>query len=230
MIVKLSKRLSAIANMVPAGTVVADIGTDHGYLPVHLVMNGICPQAIAADISPGPLNSAKQLVELLNLTRKIHIRRSDGLQAISPGEAQTVCIAGMGGQTIVKILTKAPHILDSVQRLILQPMRWVSEVRIWITQNGWTIINEDIVFEDDKFYEIIAAEKGQSELTKEEVEFGPMLLSEKHPLLNQYIAAQITTLKDLEHDLEGKDTTKVLEKRMELRSRISYLEKVSSWL
>ena len=137
--VKLSKRLSAVAAMVPEGSVVADIGTDHGYLPAHLVMSGISPYAIATDVNEGPLAAARNLISLLAIEKRVQLRLGDGLGPLAPNEAETVVMAGIGASTMIKIMEQSPLVLKSVKRLILQPMRGTPKVRTWLVQHRYRV-------------------------------------------------------------------------------------------
>ncbi|NLT95286.1 MAG: SAM-dependent methyltransferase [Clostridia bacterium] len=189
--VKLSKRLKRIADYVPMGTVVADIGTDHALLPSFLVQERLVPAAVAVDVSPGPLEIAQKQVRALLLADRISVRLGDGLTVINPGEVQTVVIAGMGGATIKKILTQSPQVVDKLQRLILQPNVAAEFIRSWALHNNWKIIDEEIVFEDGRFYEIIVLEPGKMELEDDIFLFlGPKLVEKFHPLLVDYLKRQ----------------------------------------
>jgi tRNA (adenine22-N1)-methyltransferase len=226
--VKLSSRLAAVASFVPLESTVADIGTDHGYLPVHLVTSGICSQAIASDTGKKPLLAAEQLIKLLALDKKIDLRLGDGLRVLHPGEAETVCIAGMGGATIIKILEEAPAQLGTVKRLILQPMKVPPQVREWLMNHDWRIVGEEIVFEDKLFYEIIAAEPGREILSEEELEVGPVLLKTKHPMLKAFLTKKVETLEYILKSLEKSSTetdkqTEIINKAIRLKRVIRCL-------
>jgi tRNA (adenine22-N1)-methyltransferase len=168
--VKLSKRLASVAVMVPKGSVVADIGTDHGYLPAYLVMSRISPYVIATDVNKGPLAAAANLISLLAVGKKIDLRLGDGLTVLMPGEVETIVIAGMGASTMIKILDQTPEVLSQAKRLILQPMRNVPRLRTWLAEHQWEIKDEELIWEDEIFYEIVAADHGQSTLTQEEAQ------------------------------------------------------------
>ena len=127
--IKLDTRLKLAADEVRPGKKLVDIGTDHAYLPAFLVENGICTEAIAADIGKGPLENAKKVVSVSkDLNEKITLRLSDGLKEIRPDEAEDIVIAGMGGILISEILTSAPWVKDETKRLILQPMSHAEDV------------------------------------------------------------------------------------------------------
>ena len=154
----LDKRLSAVAALVRAGSRLADIGTDHAYLPVYLVERGISPSAIASDIGAGPLEAARRTVVGAALTDRIVCRLGDGLSTVSPDEVEDIAIAGMGGETIVAILDSAPWVRDSRLRLILQPMTHAEDLRRWLLENGFTVREEHLIRDKRHLYPVIAAE------------------------------------------------------------------------
>ncbi|MBQ9414391.1 MAG: SAM-dependent methyltransferase [Clostridia bacterium] len=144
-------RLSCIAAMVRPGGVVADIGTDHAYLPVHLVQTGRCARAIASDIGEGPAAAARRTVEAAGLHDRIDVRIGDGLSTLQPWEAADIVIAGMGGETIVSILQAASWVRDESAdgRLLLQPMSRVETLHRYLLTAGF-MIDEEHVIEDGR--------------------------------------------------------------------------------
>ena len=132
---QLQPRLRLLADMVPQGARLADIGTDHGYLPVWLMQQGRIASAIAADIGPEPLAHARRTAEEYGAA--LDLRLCDGLRGIAPHEADTVVMAGMGGETIIHILTDSPWPRDSGCTLLLQPQTKVELLRRWISENGY---------------------------------------------------------------------------------------------
>ncbi len=156
--ITLDKRLSAVAALVRYGSRLADIGTDHAYLPVHLVQAGVCPAAIASDIGAGPLDAARHTVTTAGLTSKIALRLGDGLSTVTADEVEDIAIAGMGGETIAAILEAAPWVQDSRIRLILQPMTRAEDLRRWLLQNGFSVIEEHLVIDGRHLYPVLAAE------------------------------------------------------------------------
>ena len=155
---ELSKRLREIVALVPQKIIVADIGTDHALLPVYLIEKGIATKVIASDINLGPFDSARQAVIAKGLQDKIDVRLGDGLDVLSPGEAQAVVIAGMGGNTIRKVLAAFPETVSLFERLILQPMNDAYDLRCWLIKNGWCLVDEKLVAEGERLYVIIAVE------------------------------------------------------------------------
>ena len=156
--INLDKRLSAVAALVRSGSRLADIGTDHAYLPVHLVEAGVCPSAIASDIGAGPLDAARRTVTENGLTSKIALRLGNGLATVSAEEVEDIAIAGMGGETIVMILEAAPWVKDTRLRLILQPMTRAEDLRRWLLSNGFAILEEHLIIDGRHLYPVLAAE------------------------------------------------------------------------
>lgn len=154
---QLSKRMELLASKVTDGNRLADVGTDHGYIPIALVQRGKIPSAIAMDVNRGPLERAKEHIRAYGLDTYIDTRLSDGLQKLSSGEADTVLIAGMGGMLMVRILTEGLECLGTVRELILQPQSEINLVRKWLYDNGFRIVEEDIVKDDGKYYPMMKA-------------------------------------------------------------------------
>ena len=153
----LDARLAAVAACVRPGRRVADIGTDHAYLPVWLVQEGICPAAIASDLRPGPLESARRTVETAGLQDKISLRLGDGLSTVSPEEAEDIVIAGMGGETIAAILAAAPWVRREAFWLVLQPMSRAEDLRRWLLTSGFSLESERLVTHGRRLYPVIVA-------------------------------------------------------------------------
>lgn len=154
---QLDCRLSAVASLVRKGTRFADIGTDHAYLPVFLIKNGIIDNAVAADLRKGPLENAKETVEAYNLTKNIQLRLSDGLDNFSEDEVNEVAVAGMGGLLISGFIERTNWLRNENIHLILQPMTHAEELRKTLFDNGFNIDKELAVSDKDKLYILISA-------------------------------------------------------------------------
>lgn len=158
----LTPRLQAVANWVPQGSRLCDVGTDHAYLPAHLLLEGRIPSAIASDIRPGPLERAARTRAKYGLEDRLDLRLCPGLEAILPHEVETVSICGMGGEMICGILEKAPWTkTDTV--LLLQPMRSQGELRRWLFEHGYCIEREQIIREEQRWYTVMKVVGGQME-------------------------------------------------------------------
>lgn len=156
--ISLCPRLQMAADFVRAGVSVADIGTDHAYLPVYLVLSGKCPRAIAADLREMPLENARQTIRRYHLEDKITACLSDGLDEIDPRQVQDLVIAGMGGELIVTLLKRTPWLRDGEKRLILQPMTHGEDVRRFLYENGFDILEENAVQEESHLYIALCAQ------------------------------------------------------------------------
>ncbi|TYR82381.1 tRNA (adenine-N(1))-methyltransferase [Priestia megaterium] len=157
---KLSKRLEEVVKSIPKKAMIADIGSDHAYLPCYAYLNGYIRGAVAGEITEGPLQSAIQQVKKTNLTDVIDVRKGNGLEVISLNEVECITIAGMGGTLIRMILDEGKEKLEGVTRLILQPNIGAYHIRQWLMNHHWSIIDEKIIEEDERIYEIIVAERG----------------------------------------------------------------------
>lgn len=153
----LSKRLAAIAERIPPCRTLADIGSDHAWLPIYAAGRGLCRQAVAGDINEGPLKAARRNIAAMGLEGRIDARLGDGLAVIEPGEADVVVIAGMGGSTITAILASGTERLQGVRKLLLAPNVGTSLVRRWLHEHGWYLQDECVVEEDGLFYDILEA-------------------------------------------------------------------------
>ncbi len=179
----LDDRLEAVASFVPDDCKVADIGTDHGYLAMELYKRDKRRTVIAADKNAGPCQAASHTLAEAGLTEYIQVRQGDGLKALAVGEADTVCIAGMGGKLISDILSAEPDVLAGLSCLVLQPQNAYSLLRRWLYEHNWHIVDEALAQVDGRVYQIIKAERGQAEIPSElALKLGPVLL-EKRPKL-----------------------------------------------
>lgn len=156
--IKLNERLLTAVQFVREGSRLADVGTDHGYLPIFLILEGRIPFAIAADINRGPLDKADENIHKYALDGKIKTVLCDGLKRIDKREVDDVAIFGMGGELIVKIIDEAPWLKDTSKRLILQPMTHPEKLRKYLADNGYRIIGEALSFDRGKIYQTICAE------------------------------------------------------------------------
>lgn len=161
--IALSPRLRMAASLVPPGARLADIGTDHGYLPAALILEGAIPSAIAADLRPGPLARARETAVRYGLEDRLTLRLCDGLSGIGPEEADAVVIAGMGGETIAAILEAAPWVRERNIPVIVQPMSSMPDLRAWLGRNGYCIETEKLCREGETLYTALAVRAGRME-------------------------------------------------------------------
>lgn len=193
-------RLTALAEMLPTANVVADIGSDHGLLCAHLLLNGKCEKAIAVDVSPSAAVKAAQLAHSLGLTGRLIPRIGNGLSALKPKEADAAVIAGLGGRLIASIIESAPEVADGLP-MVLQPMQQISDLRRFLRENGYCIVDERIVKENNRIFEMLSIQKGeysQPEGVPEELsdEIGPLLWQRGDPLLEESLRRNAKGLKN----------------------------------
>lgn len=181
--VTLDRRLKRVVDYIPVGSILADIGSDHAYVPCYLVQQGIVDRAIAGEVNQGPMDAAKAQVELIGATDKIDVRLGDGLAVLKKDEATCISICGMGGSLIRTILENGRDKLGAVERLVLQPNVDGQQVREWLLESGFVLVAETIVEENDKIYEILVGERGtETRYSADESErkwqlmFGPELM------------------------------------------------------
>ncbi|WP_129727278.1 MULTISPECIES: tRNA (adenine(22)-N(1))-methyltransferase [Bacillaceae] len=228
--VKLSKRLQAVAEEIIPQSVLADIGSDHAYLPCYCVLHNRIVSAIAGEVVEGPYQSAKTTVEQLHLEDKISVRKGDGLSVLAGGEADVITICGMGGALIRDILERGKGKLQGVQRLVLQPNIGAHNIRQWLIENGWELKKEQILKEDGKIYEILCAEKGNPMQPYEEQEtagvlMGPFLLPEKNTVFVEKWQHELKSLKMIYEQLnKAAETEETERKRQELLEKIALIE------
>lgn len=230
----LSKRLHTVATFIPKGSVLADIGSDHAYLPCYAVHMGIVTSAIAGEVADGPWTSAHNQVIEEGFQDQISVRKGDGLAVLSPGEATCITIAGMGGTLISNILDRGQDKLEGVQRLILQPNIQAINIRKWLLQHDWQLIDEVILEEDGKIYEILVAERGNaessySEFKESELLLGPFLIKECNEVFKaKWTAERAHWVKILGQLEKSGKTDSSQEKREQLKTCIQYVEEALS--
>lgn len=188
----ISKRLKILAEYVKKDDILGDIGTDHGFIPIYLLENKVLDKVIASDLNEGPLENARKELKESNLLDKADLRLGSGLDPYNPGEIDTAIIAGMGGNLIREILETGKEHIKYLERLILQPMHGVVELRRWLLENGYRIVDEDLLYEKNIFYEIIVAEKGEfQDYTENNLEFGFYMLKKRPEVSKQFLDMKI---------------------------------------
>ena len=213
---ELSKRLYAVAGLVTEGASVADIGTDHGYVPIYLVESGIAGKVIALDVNQGPLNRARMHIVGHGLGDRIETRLSDGLAMIRPGEVDTVIASGMGGPLTIRILQEGKEVADQLNALILQPQSEICRVRRFLTENGYRIEQEDMVLEDGKYYPVMRVVHGTKEPYEEwEYLYGKRLLEARHPVLLEFLKRELRIKESILEQLAGRSGSESARERAE---------------
>lgn len=220
---ELGPRLRAIAELVPLGCrTLADIGTDHGYIPVSLLLEGRLDRAIAADIGAPPLDHARRTAGLYGVSERMDFRLGDGLAVVEPGEAEVIVIAGMGGDTIAGILAAAPWSRDG-PLLLLQPMSRAHELRRWLPERGYEVRAETLVQDKGVLYPILSAAGGTMAPASEAQAWGGFLL-ESDPLWGRYLSDRILRLRRAAAGLERARDPALAVKRTALLSAAAALE------
>ena len=248
----MSERLRMLAGMVTPGNRVADIGCDHGFLSIYLVREGLCPGAVGMDLREGPLAAARAHVEEYGLGDYIELRLSDGLAEYVPGEADTMICAGMGGRQMEGILTRGMEKAREMKELILQPQSELPSFRRFLRNAGFEIVREEALREGGKYYFAMKArytgecrkeaggglggsveEIGEAKQSREPEElqelydtYGRLLLTGRHPVLEEYLHRQESALKSLTAALEAGEGGTVSEKaRIRRREVMKELER-----
>ena len=225
---ELSKRLKAVAELVTPGMRLADVGTDHGYIPIYLTEAGVIPSAIAMDINKGPLERAKEHIREHGLEGKIQTRLSDGLKNLQMNEADCMIAAGMGGGLVIRILSEERDTAGSFKELILQPQSEIDSVRKYLTEEGYRIVAEDMVYEDGKYYPMMKAVPcmagaGEIPYSEEELEFGRVLLQQAHPVLGQFLEREMEIQNRILSALESQESVRAKKRMEEISYRIEWI-------
>lgn len=191
----LSKRLKQVADTVINTEILADIGTDHAYIPIYLVKKGIVKKAIAADISKGSCQKAQLNINVSHLNNLIDVRCGNGLEVIENDEKiGAIVIAGMGGLMAISVLESNKIAVANASQLVLQPQRDIDKVRRYVHSVGYKIADEKMLIDGDKFYTVINAIKGNEHYTEIEYLFGKKLIESKSEVLKEYIEIELNKL------------------------------------
>lgn len=223
---KLSKRLEMVVSFVEAGSKVADVGTDHGYVPIALAGRGTVAQGLAMDVRTGPLGKAKEHIRQYGLEDVIQVRLSDGVKELKEGEADTVIMAGMGGELVIHILEDGKRLWGQVKHWILSPQSEIDKVRRFLEENGFLIAREEMVEEDGKYYTVMDVTPGRMERMEPwEVLYGPCLVRKGHPVLKEFLVKERRNLTGILRGLEGQEGESAKRRERELRQKAAWVEK-----
>lgn len=218
---QLSKRLQAVADLAESCACAADVGTDHGYIPIYLVQQGIAEKAIAMDINRGPLERAAANICGYGLGDRITTRQSDGLHALQAGEAQCVIIAGMGGLLTIRILEEGREVLTGIHALVLQPQSELEQVRTYLLSHGYRICKENMVKDDGKFYPMMQVRPGESEAWQpEEYACGKYLIEQKNPALQEFLEKEERLCGEILASLKGRNGEHIDRRRAEVEEKL----------
>ncbi len=189
MYITLSKRLQCLADKIEKGSIVADVGTDHGYIPAWLIQNGICDRVIASDIKSGPLQAAVNTARNAGVDNSIDFRLCAGLDKYGPDEFDTAIIAGMGGETVIGILEASPWTKN--KRMIIQPQSKLPELRRWMYENGFVITDAELVYDTGRIYLVWQVTGGIPEKEPDKYLIDPELINKRDALLGSYLDGMI---------------------------------------
>lgn len=221
--IRISDRLRIVAHMCDKGAVVADIGTDHGYLPIYLVQEGIAPSAIAMDLRKGPLEKAKKHICDNCLEDRIQTRLSDGLEKLSKNEADIITICGMGGRLIADIVTKGKDVITQNTILVVSPQSEVGEFRHFLVSQGFEIEDEQMLKEDGKYYFIIKCRKSEesvcSEFSETQYQYGWKLLDSKDKTLYEYLIKEKETNEGMSNSIKKDESNPTVKLRLQQLSQ-----------
>ncbi len=251
--VVLSDRMQALTDMVTPGTVITDVGCDHGFVSVYLVQKGISPRVIAMDVRSGPLERAKEHIREYGLQDKIETRLSDGLQKLNTGEAAGMICAGMGGPLMEKILTEGKAQARSFKELILQPQSEIPHFREFLMEEGYLLLDENIIYEEGKYYFMMKVH-WQGEMSEDRVrsevkrswlgetgdisfpelarQYGAKLLLKKDRTLKEYLEKMLADRRQIAEHLEKKADAanpKTMQRRSEINEEILLITRALEW-
>ncbi len=223
---KLSNRLKTIASFVPEGSKVADIGTDHGYIPIHLVQEGKAKHAIAMDVRTGPLMRAKSHIAEAGLADVIEVRLSDGLLKLNKDEADCVVIAGMGGELMIHILEEGKNLWDNIPCWVLSPQSELQKMRRFLVEQAFFVEQETMIKEDGKYYVVMRAVRTTSVSVDDGREvsyrYGKSLLESKDPILAEYLEDEAYQLEEIRKGLSNGETESAKSRMRELETELSW--------
>ena len=223
---EISQRLRIVGDFVTQKTV-ADIGTDHAYVPIYLHKKGNIEKVIACDINEKPLQKAQQNIKLHHAENKIITRLGNGLQPLQPYEVDSIVISGMGGMLMIELLEQSRKVTNSLKELVLCPHLDVPAVRKYLHQIGYCIAEEKMIQESNIFYTILRAEKGKEIYNKTEYLFGKKLLEKKDSVLKQFLCKAKERLQKIEKQL--KNTEKAQQRLHEIVEQKKWIEEAEQW-
>lgn len=231
---EISKRLKFIANHIDKVISIADVGTDHGYIPLYTLRKGLCERAIASDINKEPLDKARLNALLEGMGDELEFRLGSGLEPLKEGEVQAVIIAGMGANLIKDILEKDIEKVDNLDYLILQPAQNPKFLREYLYTSGYEIIEEDLCKDSGKYYELFKVKRKALESTILDdiyYEISPKLLMSKHPLMKEYLQSKVDIYNKILDDLsKDVDSEAAVNKKREIEEKVSIISNMINFL
>ncbi len=223
---KLSKRLETVVSFVETGSRVADVGTDHGYVPIALAERGIAVHGVAMDVREGPLARAREHIRRHGLEDVIEVRLGDGVKELKDGEADTVIVAGMGGELVIHILEDGKRLWGEIKHWILSPQSELDKVRKFLEDNGFLIEREDMVQEEGKYYTVMRVIPGRMEpMEPWELLYGPCLVRQKHPVLGEFLVREQNTLEEILKGINRQEGEKAKDRASKLRQKLVWIRR-----
>ena len=213
----IDSRIRAVINFIRDGSSVADIGADHGYLSIELIKSGRAAKVIATEKNIGPFQAARKNISAVALGN-VDVRLGDGLQVLSAGEVDTICIAGMGGALIEKILDDSPEVVSSARQLILQPMNGAEKIRAWLAKSDWTIADEDLAEASGIIYEIISAGRIANTPPKN-------FKRESSPLMEKFLSQRLEKLQRVLNEMSKSPDARASDKFSAICAEVEQLTK-----
>jgi tRNA (adenine22-N1)-methyltransferase len=229
---ELSERLNFIIKNIENTSVLADIGTDHGYIPLHALKRGICSKAIAVDINKEPLDKARLNAILEGMGEELEFRLGDGLKVLEKDEVEVIVIAGMGGNLIRDILEEQIEKVNSMKYLILQPAQNPEVLREYLYTNNYEIINEDLCLDENIYYELFKVRRKEGEATNLDpiyYEVSPKLLMQKHPLMKEYLISKVENYEKI-NSFITESTINANERRKSIQEKIDVITNMINFL
>lgn len=224
---EVSHRLNAIISLVEPGQVVADIGTDHGYVPIELVRRDICERALAMDVRRGPLDGAEKNIRACRLEGRIETRLSDGLDKLSPGEADRIVMAGMGGPLMEHILTEGEAAARAAGQLVLSPQSDLYGFRRFLCGHHYRIFQEAMVFDEGKYYTILLVGDGMPEAyAEEEYLYGKHIREEDRPFKAEYLKKRWEHFETLRRSLQAAGSEKAAGRLPEVEQALQLVNRM----
>lgn len=238
--IEISKRLQTIASYVPQGSMVADIGTDHAYLPIYLIQNKLAKHVIAMDVKQEPLKRAAQNISDAGCQDDIELRLSDGLSRLEPGEASVITISGMGGKLMERILTDGFSRLTPDTMLILSPQSELMHFREYLLEKGFVTEDEKMLKEDGKYYVIISCHlRNSTDIIDEnvciypdeiiryaELKYGKMLINRRDSTLHEFVEAELLVYQNLKTELEASSSSNAKIRIVQIDKQIQAIQYV----
>ncbi|MEY8598512.1 tRNA (adenine(22)-N(1))-methyltransferase [Mammaliicoccus lentus] len=214
--IQINKRLTKVSEYLNHNKL-ADIGSDHAYLPIYAIQNNLVKEAIAGEVVKGPFLSAQKNTELHGLSKSIEIKLGDGLEVVND-TVDVITICGMGGPLIAQILDEGKEKLIHYPDLILQANIHALPIRQVLQKLGYNIESEQLIKDKKHIYEIIVAKKGKMQLSENELKFGPKLMIEKDELFYEKWEREIESLENISNQLKNhKDQTRYNEIQAQIK-------------